>query len=151
MKRELFCTSSTDVDVLVIFNFPGVLEKNSMGPIFTETVLTASHFKASTSTTFYHSLAKNMFKGQDVTGKTLFLSCTAAASFWQSLSTDKMPKGQAESPSGDPAMTKFSFSSALLMWLKIGRRLPFKGKKIRRSRVFRNQACTQHPRLQESE
>lgn len=48
-------------------------------------------------------------------------------------------------------MTKFSFSSASLMQLKIGKRLPFKGKKIRRSRASRNQACTQHPRLQESE
>lgn len=34
VKRDLFCTSSTDEDVLVIFNFPGVLEKKLNGTHF---------------------------------------------------------------------------------------------------------------------
>lgn len=28
VKKELFCTSSTDKDISAIFNFPRVLEKN---------------------------------------------------------------------------------------------------------------------------
>lgn len=48
-------------------------------------------------------------------------------------------------------MTKFSFSPASLMHLKIGRRLPFKGKKICTSRPFRNQACTQYPHSKENQ
>lgn len=48
-------------------------------------------------------------------------------------------------------MTKLSFSPASLMCLKIGRRLPFKGKKICRGRPFRNEGGTRYLRLKESQ
>lgn len=51
-KSESRCTSSTAKDILIIFNFPGVLEKIKTGPIFTATAPTASDCKASIAHNF---------------------------------------------------------------------------------------------------
>lgn len=41
----------------------------------------------------------------------------------------KCPEAKQKVPVEVPAVTKFSFSPTSLMFLKIGRRLPFKGRK----------------------
>lgn len=60
----------------------------------------------------------------------------------------KCPEAKQKVPAEVPAVTKFSFSPTSLMFLKIGRRLPFKGRKKKTkkkkhrnsSRPFRSRA-----------